>query len=536
MNSYHYILKKELLKTAVLLLTICSANGLFAQYFVNNGGKITINDNSVLTLKADFVNLSNGQISNSGNIYALNNWINNGLSGDYMSGDDGSVTFNGETTQDIGGANTTKFNKLFIQNDITLSNNIYIANELGFSTGLVELDTNNLVLESGAVISGASETGYIIAGNSGKLFMEAGNTDTEFPVGTNLSYTPLIINNSGDLDFFGVNVFNDVLENGTTGNTIPEADHCVNNTWNITEEIPGGSGLTLTARWNESLEGVNFNRNHCGIGHYTAGSWQPQTETAASGSDPYSVSRSGITELSAFAVGDTASPMSVTLRLHIDLTALLEGPFNGTDMNTGLNSAGLIPLNQPYNTSPWNYPGTESVAAIPNAGVVDWVLVELRDAPDSASATSAATVARKAAFILNDGSIVDTDGFSNLQFDISITQKLFAVVWHRNHLGIMSANNLIESDGVYSYNFSTGDNTVYGSDGQKQIAAGKWGMYGGNGDGNDTVNSSDYNIWSQKAGYEGYRKADFNLNGQVNNPDKDDIWIENAGATSKVPD
>jgi hypothetical protein len=536
MNSYHYILKKVLLKTAVLLLTICSANGLFAKYFVNNGGKITIIDNSVLTLKADFVNLSNGQISNSGNIYALNNWINNGLSGDYMSGDDGSVTFNGETTQDIGGANTTKFNKLFIQNDITLSNNIYIANELGFSTGLVELDTNNLVLESGAVISGASETGYVIAGNSGKLFMEVGNTDTEFPVGTNLSYTPLIINNSGDLDFFGVNVFNDVLENGTTGNTIPEADHCVNNTWNITEEIPGGSGLTLTARWNESLEGVNFNRNHCGIGHYTAGNWHPQTETAASGSDPYSVSRSGITELSAFAVGDTASPMSVTLRLHIDLTALLEGPFNGTDMNTGLNSAGLIPLNQPYNTSPWNYPGTESVAAIPNAGVVDWVLIELRDAPDSASATSAATVARKAAFILNDGSIVDTDGFSNLQFDISITQKLFAVVWHRNHLGIMSANNLIESDGVYSYNFSTGDNTVYGSDGQKQIAAGKWGMYGGNGDGNDTVNSSDYNIWSQKAGYEGYRKADFNLNGQVNNPDKDDIWIENAGAISKVPD
>ena len=67
---------------------------------------------------------------------------------------------------------------------------------------------------------------------------------------------------------------------------------------------------------------------------------------------------------------------------YADLTILLEGPFNGIDMNTTFNDNGILPLNQPYNTAPWYYPGTESVASIPNPDIVDWVLVELRDATE----------------------------------------------------------------------------------------------------------------------------------------------------------
>ena len=42
-----------------------------------------------------------------------------------------------------------------------------------------------------------------------------------------------------------------------------------------------------------------------------------------------------------------------------DITAFLEGPFNGTDMNALLGS--YIPLSQPYNVAPWGYAGTENV-------------------------------------------------------------------------------------------------------------------------------------------------------------------------------
>ncbi len=63
---------------------------------------------------------------------------------------------------------------------------------------------------------------------------------------------------------------------------------------------------------------------------------------------------------------------------RIDLSVFLEGPFNGTDMNADLAGLPDFPLAQPFNTAPWNYAGTESVLSVPNADVVDWVLVEMR--------------------------------------------------------------------------------------------------------------------------------------------------------------
>ncbi len=91
---------------------------------------------------------------------------------------------------------------------------------------------------------------------------------------------------------------------------------------------------------------------------------------------------------------------------------------------------GLIPFlpgNQPYDALPWNYTGTESVVTIPNPDIVDWILVELRDAPDAVSAIPSTMIAQQAAFLAKDGSIVGLDGLSNLQFNNSINQNLFTV-------------------------------------------------------------------------------------------------------------
>ena len=65
------------------------------------------------------------------------------------------------------------------------------------------------------------------------------------------------------------------------------------------------------------------------------------------------------------------------VELSANIRIFFEGAYSGGIMSTYLNVGGLIPLSQPYNTSPWNYSGTESVSSIPS-NVVDWVLVELR--------------------------------------------------------------------------------------------------------------------------------------------------------------
>lgn len=230
--------------------------------------------------------------------------------------------------------------------------------------------------------------------------------------------------------------------------------------------------------------------------------------------------------------------------LSLDLTVFLEGPYAGSSlMNADLNPD-HIPLAQPFNTAPWNYTGDEFVFPVPSPDITDWVLVELRDAANAAAATSATTVARQAAFVLKDGSIVGLDGISRLTFDdvfdYDINGNLFVAIQHRNHLAIISANPLVKTDGFYAYNFTDDAAKTYGgTDAVKQLETfgiGAWGMIGGDGDASGTVDNIDKtSFWSILSGKSGYLSGDYNLDGEINNQDKNDIWLENLDKNTQVP-
>ena len=216
----------------------------------------------------------------------------------------------------------------------------------------------------------------------------------------------------------------------------------------------------------------------------------------------------------------------------------LEGPFNETEMKTGLNTGELIPTSQPFNNEPWNYPGIENVVSIPD-DVVDWLLIELRDAPDSALATSETIISRQAAFLLKDGSVFglgDDDNGSCHFHAPPITNNLFVVVFHRNHLAVMSSEALIETNGIYTYNFTSDETKVYGGLlGHKEISSGIWGMIGGDSNADDIINSEDKSLWQSAAGTNGYKACDLNLDKEVDNSDKNDIWNNNQDAESQIP-
>ncbi len=231
-------------------------------------------------------------------------------------------------------------------------------------------------------------------------------------------------------------------------------------------------------------------------------------------------------------------PVSVSITgINLDLLVYLEGPYSGTEMLASLNSGGEMPFTQPYNTSPWDYTGTESVASIPNSNVVDWVLVELRDATSAANANPASVIEKRAGFLLKDGSVVGLDGVSNMQFaSATLTHDLYIVVWHRNHLGVLAANAATHSGNDFSYDFSTALTQVYnGSDGYKEIAGNTYGMVGGDSDGDGDVDAADKTAWTTNAGTKGYKGSDFNMDTQVSNQDKNDIFVENGSYTSQVP-
>lgn len=218
----------------------------------------------------------------------------------------------------------------------------------------------------------------------------------------------------------------------------------------------------------------------------------------------------------------------------VSVKVMLEGPFNGSEMSTELNS--VIPLSQPYNITPWNYNGDENVLAVPNQNIVDWVLVELRETDGPAStATSASTIVQQAAFLLKDGNIVGLDGISNLVFNVHVRNNLYIVIYHRNHLSVMSAVPLTKIGNIYHYDFSNALPKAYNA-GHKYLGNGVYGMIGGDGLANGNVNQDDKtNVWELQAGEQGYKEGDFNLNRQVANPDKNEIWKPNNGSQSQIP-
>jgi hypothetical protein len=221
--------------------------------------------------------------------------------------------------------------------------------------------------------------------------------------------------------------------------------------------------------------------------------------------------------------------------ISLDVKVILEGAYNGTDMDTKLYSQ--IPLNQPYNNPPFNYPGGESVVSLPNSDIVDWVLVELRDASSPASATTAKIVERKAAFLKTDASIVDLDGTSNLQFSLPISDSLYVVVLHRNHLGIISSFALKESGGIYSYDFTTDAGQAFGVNAQKDLGSGVSGMYSGDANADGSIDDLDKSgSWSLETGFKGYLPSDLNMDGESNNVDKNEFWQVNEGNSSQVPE
>jgi hypothetical protein len=222
--------------------------------------------------------------------------------------------------------------------------------------------------------------------------------------------------------------------------------------------------------------------------------------------------------------------------IQLSLKVFLEGPFAGTEMNSSLNTKGVIPLQQPYSGYPWNYAGTESVVSVPGINNVDWVLVELRDAADAASANSGTTIARQAAFVQKDGTVVSIDGSSELQFNTAISQQLFVVIWHRDHLAIISANALVETAGLYDYDFSTSSSQVLGgTNGYKEVATGIWAMVAGDSNADGTVNGLDKTEdWMGQAGLMGYYSGDYGLDSEVDNKDKNEIWLPNSGMGSPV--
>ncbi len=219
---------------------------------------------------------------------------------------------------------------------------------------------------------------------------------------------------------------------------------------------------------------------------------------------------------------------------QLNLKVFIEGPYYNGQMTPFLNVLGHLPTNQPYNTAPWNYAGTESVTSFPSSNIVDWVLVDILKPYNDGNQIRFEVMGRKAGFLFKDGLIKDIDGTSNLTIETKMTTGFYIRIHHRNHLSIISAIPLVESAGVFSYDFTlSADQALGGFLRQKQLSSTIWGMIAADANASGQIDNRDKNdVWLPQQNLTGYYEGDFNMDTQVDMDDKVVKWEPNAGKSS----
>ena len=215
-------------------------------------------------------------------------------------------------------------------------------------------------------------------------------------------------------------------------------------------------------------------------------------------------------------IPDDCQKVDVALKIWLEGANLVDVP----TMSTFLNELNLLPNLHPYsNPDTYNYLQPTKLDSFPQ-NMVDWVYIEIRTGLENTDFFD-----HKVGLLMNNGSIKDLDGTTNLKFDLPPNNSYYFLVRHRNHLDVISANSTPRSINM-SYDFTLTKNNALGA-AQKMSTNGKAMLFAGDIDGNMQIQTTDFDQWKiTPAANQAYKKADINLDGQIQITDHD-IWFLN---------
>ncbi len=215
--------------------------------------------------------------------------------------------------------------------------------------------------------------------------------------------------------------------------------------------------------------------------------------------------------------------------IQLAMKVFLEGPYNtGTAlMNTNLRTLPTFPLTEPYTGLGFTQSGggggevisSSVLTTTGNNAIVDWVLVELRNAANSSS-----IVATRCALLQSDGDVVDLNGASPVTFN-QPAASYFTSVRHRNHLGAMTLNTVPLTASPTTVDLTTAATSTFGTGARKTVGSIQ-ALFTGNVVANNemkyTGNGNDRDPILIKVGatapnnvFNGYCSEDVNLDGQA---------------------
>ncbi len=223
--------------------------------------------------------------------------------------------------------------------------------------------------------------------------------------------------------------------------------------------------------------------------------------------------------------------------VYVQVRLLLEGPYlSATDLMTdNLRATGLLPIDEPYTGLGYTLDGWERVSpsVFTSTGadaIVDWVVLELRDAGDFS-----VTIGTRAALLQADGDVVDLDGLSNVLFDNAPDGNYYIVARHRNHLDIMTPGSISLSQTSALHDFTTGSAFSNSSTMvQKNLGGGKFGMFSCDFNNTGFIDAQDRSDAWNFRNQMGYLIQDADFDGECGASDRSNCW-NNRNLFSQVP-
>lgn len=444
----------------------------------------------------------------------------------------GKILLKGSTNQNIN-MNGFTIPNLEMDNtaNATLLGNARIGTSMLFTNGKISQGNFNINISSTATLTGGGTGKFFETNGTGKLIKEVSSNLAAYiiPLGSGSGYYPLSITTSGTYSSASVGV---QAKTGADPNKHPRSTDYLNLYWPITRTGITGT-VNATGGYNANFTGVETDMR--GI-FWNGSNWV----------------------LSGASINTATDQASAPIPVNGDLyamnrfvlsrnRAMLQGAFNGTDMNDNLRAGtNLIPLSDPYRSAPYNAtfthvnnPSTEVAgasvfnnAALVSDNIVDWVFLELRN--NSGVNPGATVLQTRAALIQRDGDIVDVDGVSPVYFkNVDAGGSYTVAVRHRNHIGISTdpvANlqSLSEATPGGITDFSTmTDAQIFGTSAAYTTSAGQNLLWGGNANSNTNTrfngisNDKDFILVTTLGGNGAavisntYNAADLNMNRNV---------------------
>jgi hypothetical protein len=266
-------MKKFLLLYKILFVSLPA----FAQLSISSGTNWMNNGNVI-------VNLSNLDMNNNGN----------------FSAGSSTMKFTGATNNTIGGSAANSFYQIEIakgpNNKVSLLSQINVASEVYFTSGLLDLNQQNLLLAAGAILSNEGENTRMIAPNGGEAIITVNLTA---PNAVNAGNLGAIISSSANLGSV-------TIKRGHLAQTGSGLSGSILRYYDITPQTNSALNATLRFRYFDAERNSKDENNFVLFQSDDSGSnWTNQSQTSRNTSADF-VEKSGLNRLSRFTLSDNA--------------------------------------------------------------------------------------------------------------------------------------------------------------------------------------------------------------------------------------